>query len=35
LPHSPGPGRSVSTKVAMVYLPDLLAAISLAPHGSD
>ena len=35
LPHRPGPGRSVSTKVAIVYLPDLLAAVSLAPHGRD
>ena len=33
-PHMPGPGRSVSTKVATVYLPEV-AAVSLAPQGSD
>src|SRR5829696_2077526 len=34
-PHSPGPGRSVSSKVAIVYFPDEIASVSFAPHGRD
>src|SRR5262249_7429879 len=31
----PGPGRSVSSKVAVVNLPAVSARTSRAPHGSD